>query len=214
MNAIIEPAQAVKFDSPRSIAAEDQVRADFYALLASLFYRAPDDRLLQAIVIANEPSAEASDELLLAWRALAQASAVVSHEVLDEEYESVFVGVGRAPVLLYGSFYIAGFMMEKPLAALRDDLAALGFARYAETHEPEDHLAALCDVMRGLILGDLADAPADIAVQKQFFARHIQPWAGKCCDAIQTYEHSNYYRRVAALAKVFFEIETEAFEIE
>ena len=214
MNAIIEPSQAVKFDGPRSISVEDQVRADFYALLASLFYRAPDDRLLQAIVIANEPSAEASDELLPAWRALAQASAVVSHEAVEQEYEAVFVGVGRAPVLLYGSFYLSGFMMEKPLAALRDDLAMLGFARAVDAHESEDHLAALCDVMRAMILGDLSDAPASIAAQKQFFAKHIASWAGKCCDAIQTYEHSNYYRRVAAFAKVFFEIETEAFEIE
>ena len=214
MNTILEPAQAVKFDSPRSIGAEDQVRADFYALLASLFYRAPDDRLLRAIVIANEPSSEASDELLKSWRALAQASAVVSHDSLGEEYESVFVGVGRAPILLYGSFYIAGFMMEKPLAALRDDLTALGFARHAETHEPEDHLAALCDVMRALILGDLADEPTDVAVQKQFFLKHIHSWAGKCFDAIQACEQTNYYRRVAAFAKVFFEIEAEAFEIE
>src|SRR5258706_5723443 len=214
MNATVESAQPVKFDNPRSISAEDQVRADFYALLASLFYRAPDDRLLQAIVIASQPSAEASDELLQAWRALAQASAVVSHEVLHDEYESVFVGVGRAPVLLYGSYYMAGFMMEKPLAALRDDLAVLGFTRRADSHEPEDHLAALCDVMRALSIGDIADAPADITVQKQFFGKHIQSWAAKCCEAIQACEHANYYRRVAVFARVFFEIETEAFEIE
>jgi TorA maturation chaperone TorD len=214
MNAIAKAAQAVNFDNPRSISAEDQVRADFYALLASLFYRAPDDRLLQAIVIASEPSAEASDELLQAWRALAQASAVVSREALGDEYESVFIGVGRAPVLLYGSYYMAGFMMEKPLAALRDDLAVLGFARHADSHEPEDHLAALCDVMRALIIGGLTEAPVDIDVQKQFFSKHIQPWAGKCCDAIQAFDKSNYYRRVAAFARVFFAIETEAFEIE
>ncbi len=214
MSAVIETAQAVKFDNPRTISTEDQVRADFYALLAHLFYRAPDDRLLQALVIANEPAADASSELLKAWRALADASAVVSHEALDDEYQSVFVGVGRAPVLLYGSFYLAGFMMEKPLAALRDDLAALGFARQADNHEPEDHLAALCDVMRALILGDIADAPADIAVQKQFFAKHIQSWAGKCFDAIEAFDKTNYYRRVAAFARIFFEIETEAFEIE
>ena len=214
MNALVDVAQAVKFDSPRTVGAEDQVRADFYALLASLFYRGPDERLLQSIVIAGEPTAEASDELLKAWRALSQASAVVSQEAVGEEYESVFVGVGRAPVLLFGSFYIAGFMMEKPLVALRNDLAALGFARNDDANESEDHLAALCDVMRALILGDLADAPADVAVQKQFFAKHIQPWAGKCCDAIQANEQTNYYRRVAAFTKVFFEIEAEAFEIE
>jgi TorA maturation chaperone TorD len=214
MSAVADPAQAVKFDHPRSISVEDQVRADYYALLASLFHHAPDDRLLQSIVIAGEPAAEAAQEFLQAWRNLAQASSLVSHEVVDEEYQVVFVGVGRAPVLLYGSFYLAGFMMEKPLAALRDDLAALGFARRADIHEPEDHLAALCDVMRALILGDLGDAPAEIAVQRQFFAKHIQSWAGKCCDAIEAYEHANYYRRVAAFARVFFAIEADAFEIE
>jgi TorA maturation chaperone TorD len=214
MSATLLAAQAIQFDSPRSIGAEDQVRADFYALLASLFYRGPDDRLLQSIVIAGEPAAEASDELLQAWRALAQASAVVTHEAVNEEYEALFVGVGRAPVLLFGSFYLAGFMMEKPLAALRDDLAALGFARNDEINEPEDHLAALCDVMRALILGDLNAAPADIAVQKQFFMKHIRSWADKCFDAIEAHEGTNYYRRVAAFAKLFFAIEAEAFEIE
>lgn len=212
MTAVAE--QAIAFDAPRVIAPEDQVRADFYALLANLFARAPEDRLLQAIVIAAEPAAASTGELTKTWRALAEASAVVSHDALVDEYESVFVGVGRPPVMLYGSYYLAGFMMEKPLAELRTDLAKRGFARAADVREPEDHLAALCDVMRALILGDLASAPASLEEQKSFFARHIEPWVGKCCEAIVAYEKANYYRRVANFASAFFEIEAEAFELQ
>jgi TorA maturation chaperone TorD len=207
-------AQPVAFDSPRQIAPEDQARADYYALLANLFYRAPDDKLLQAIVIAPEPEGEGADALITAWRALAAASGVVTHEAVEEEYENVFVGVGRPPVMLYGSFYLAGFMMEKPLADLRDDLKALGFARGADVNEPEDHLAALCDVMRALILGDLSGRPATVEAQCAFFAKHLQPWVLQCCDATTNYVQANYYAKVASFAKAFFEIEIQAFEIQ
>lgn len=210
-------AQNITFDSPRVIDVEDQVRADFYALLAHLFSRAPDDRVLQSIVITQEPTDEASTELTKAWRALSAASAVVTHDALVDEYETVFVGVGRPPVILYGSFYIAGFMMEKPLAELRDDLAKMGFSRNAEVRESEDHLAAVSDVMRALILGVMGsgtDAPAEIAAQKVFFEKHLKPWVFKCCTAIQVYEKSNYYKRVAKFAEQFFAMESEAFEMQ
>jgi TorA maturation chaperone TorD len=113
--------------------------------------------------------------------------------------------------MLFGSFYLAGFMHEKPLAELRRDLVALGFSRDPQVTEPEDHLAALCDVMRGLILGDVAGAPAPVAQQRAFYVKHLQPWAAQCCGAITENEKSNYYRKVAAFAEAFFEIETQAF---
>jgi TorA maturation chaperone TorD len=212
-NSLSNP-QAVAFENPRLVDVEDQVRADFYALLAHLLSRAPDDRVLQSIVITQEPTDEASTALTEAWRALSAASAVVTHDALVDEYEAVFVGVGRPPVILYGSFYIAGFMMEKPLAELRDDLAKMGFLRNSEVRESEDHLAAVCDVMRALILGDLADAPAEITAQKVFFEKHLKPWVFKCCTAIQVYEKSNYYKRVAKFAEQFFAMESEAFEMQ
>jgi TorA maturation chaperone TorD len=145
---------------------------------------------------------------------LAAASAVVSHEALKEEYEALFVGVGKPPVMLYASYYLSGFMMEKPLAALREDLARLGFARDPAVHEPEDHLAALCDVMRALILGDVADKPASLSEQRAFFRAHLQPWVRQCCDATTKYVQANYYAKVAAFALAFFNIEIAAFEIE
>lgn len=206
-------AQAIHFEQPRLIDDEDQVRADFYALLANLFYRAPDQRLLQAIMIAPELPLQSDRALADAWRALADASGAVSVEALNEEFETLFVGVGRAPVLLYGSFYQAGFLNEKPLAELRTDLARMGFARGGEVRETEDHLAALCDVMRAMILGDVASVPAPLEEQKRFFQKHLLPCVLECCDATIKNANSNYYSRVAAFAKVFFQIEIEAIQM-
>jgi TorA maturation chaperone TorD len=210
MTATESPIAAVKFEAPRSIEPEDQARADFYALLASLFYRAPDARLLQAIAIAEPPSGV----LASAWQKLADASNVVPEDAVHEEYDAVFVGVGKPPVMLYGSFYMAGFMMEKPLAALRQNLGELGFARADSVREPEDHLAAICDVMRAMILGDLENKPQSVETQKVFFLTHVKPWVFACADAISAYHQSNYYRHVAGFAKQFFQVELEAFEIQ
>ena len=207
--------EAIRFEHPRSIAEEDQARADFYALLANLFYRAPDERLLQAILIAPEPTAAASDQALVeAWAALAAASGVVTPDALSEEFEILFIGVGRASVMLYGSYYLAGFLNEKPLAELRTDLARMGFSRDGAVPETEDHIAAMCDVMRAMILGDVANASATLDEQRQFFLKHMQPWVIACCDAAINNENSNYYKRVAAFAKAFFMIEIQAFEMQ
>ena len=205
--------QAIRFEQPRLIGEEDQVRADFYALLANLFYRAPDDRLLQAIMIAPEPAANDVPALAEAWAALAAASGVVTSDALAEEFELLFIGVGRPPVMLYGSYYQAGFMNEKPLAELRTDLARMGFSRDGAVRETEDHLAALCDVMRALIMGDVASAPATLDEQRIFFSKHLQSWVLECCDAAINNENSNYYKRVAGFARGFFQIEIHAFEM-
>lgn len=206
--------EAIRFEHPRSIAEEDQARADFYALLANLFYRAPDERLLQAILIAPEPTAESDHVLVEAWAALAAASGVVSPDALGEEFETLFIGVGRASVMLYGSYYQAGFLNEKPLAELRTDLARMGFSRDGTVSETEDHIAAMCDVMRAMILGDVANASATLDEQRRFFLKHLQPWVIACCDAAINNQNSNYYKRVAAFAKAFFMIEIQAFEMQ
>lgn len=212
MNAPVHVSRtAIKFENPRQIEPEDQVRADFYALLASLFYRAPEDTMLRAVMLSSEPEGEEADELAKTWGALAAASGAVSHDAVEEEYQSVFIGVGRPPVMLFGSFYVSGFMNEKPLAELRGDLLAQGFLREPSVSEPEDHLAALCDVMRAMILGDVSNAPASVEQQRVFFLKHMQPWIKQCCAAITQNQKSNYYKRVAAFADAFFEIEIQAF---
>ena len=195
--------------------AEDQTRADFYALLARLFYAAPDDKLLQAIVIAPEPTSERDDSPLVeSWRALAAAASAVTEEALVEEYQQLFIGVGRPDVMLFGSYYLSGFMNEKPLAQLRDDLAALGLARKEHASESEDHLAALCDVLRFLISGDSETRPASVAQQQAFFSKHMQPWVLQFCQAVMQSEKANFYKRAAAFARAFFVVEIEAFDIE
>ncbi len=203
-------ASPVNFENPRVIAPEDQARADYYALLANLLYRAPDERLLQAIAIAEPPEGA----LAPSWQTLAEASSIVPVDAINEEYANIFVGVGRPPLMLFGSFYQAGFMMEKPLAELRTDLAAMGFTRHPDVLESEDHLAALCDVMRAMILGDVTTKPADIDAQRTFFMSHVNPWFSRCTKNILEYHQSNYYKRVAAFAQAFFEIEAEAFQID
>ena len=200
----------VKFEAPRLIEPEDQARADYYALLASLFYRAPDARLLQAIAIAEPPVGVLSS----AWQRLADASNVVPEDALAEEYDAVFIGMGKPPVMVYGSFYMAGFMMEKPLAALRQNLAELGFVRAQNVREPEDHLAAICDVMRAMIQGDIDTKPQSLATQKAFFLTHVKPWVFDCTNAISAYHQSNFYKHVAAFAAAFFAVELEALEME
>ena len=193
------------------VAQEDLARADMYALIARLLY-APDEQLLRAIACADEIIAETAP-LKEAWHALAAAAEACDPEAVKEEYEKLFIGVGRPEVMLYGSYYLAGFMMEKPLALLRDDLAQMGLARNESVCEPEDHLSALCDVMRYLIIGDESRDAASLEQQKQFFTRNIQTWSQRFCDAVLESESANFYRHVARFIKVFFNIEAESFEI-
>ncbi|MGH8743078.1 MAG: TorD/DmsD family molecular chaperone [Burkholderiales bacterium] len=199
--------------SPLPIPQEELARADMYALIARLLY-APDGQLLNAIATADEIIAETTKAPLAdAWRTLSVAARVCDAESVQEEYEKLFIGVGRPEVMLFGSYYLAGFMMEKPLALLRDDLAKLGFARHESVNEPEDHLSALCDVMRHLISGDEDRDPASLEQQKQFFTRHIQTWYERFCNAVIASESTNFYRPVAQLIKAFFDIEAESFEM-
>jgi TorA maturation chaperone TorD len=201
---------SIQFDAPRSISAEDQARADYYALLSHLFYQAPDDRLLHAIAIAEPPGGE----LTAPWKKLADAASVMPADAIREEYSDLFIGVGRASLMLYGSYYIAGFTNEKPLAELRTDLGALGFSRAAEVSETEDHVAALCDVMRALIVGSVERKPADAAVQREFFMTHINSWIFRCTAEISAYHLANFYRHVAKFAEVFMRVEGQALSME
>ncbi|HMK15024.1 MAG TPA: molecular chaperone TorD family protein [Burkholderiales bacterium] len=197
--------------NPPPVAQEDVARARMYALIARLLY-APDEQLLRAIASADEIVAETAP-LMEAWHELASAAQACDAEAVEEEYEKLFIGVGRPEVMLYGSYYLAGFMMEKPLAVLRDDLVQIGLARNESVCEPEDHLAALCDVMRYLIIGDESRDAASLEQQKQFFTRNIQIWYQRFCDALLESEAANFYKHVARFIKVFFKIESESFEM-
>jgi TorA maturation chaperone TorD len=187
---------------------EEAGRADFYGLLARLFYAPPDAGLLEAIGAAGELDAQ-EGELAPAWRELAQAASTADPERVREEYESQFIGTGKAPITLYASAYLIRYSSETPLADLRGQLAAFGITRRSNVHEPEDHIAALCEVMRFLI----AEQKTELAAQRPFFERWIGPASEPLCNAIEKAEGTDFYRRVARLAKSFFSLEHSAFEM-
>jgi TorA maturation chaperone TorD len=188
-----------------SVAPEEQARANFYALLSRLFYAPPDAGLLAALGQADKLDAE--HELAKSWEALSTAAARADVEAVREEYETTFIGTGRAPVTLYTSAYSPRHTPEVPLAELRGELARLGLARRSDAGEPEDHIAALCDTMRHLIL------ERQLADQQRFFGRWIQPTAEPLCNAIDSNEHTVFYKHVGQMAKAFFSLERSGFEM-
>ncbi|MEE2977761.1 MAG: molecular chaperone [Pseudomonadota bacterium] len=204
--------------------AEDLARADLYGLLATLFFQAADADLLQRIAAAAldpigddgtasaDAEAAVSSALTQAWRRLVARAGKTTAAQADEEYTDLFIGVGKPEVFLYGSYYQAGFLNEKPLVVLRDDLRRFGLERAEGVTETEDHLATLCEVMRYLIAGDDV-ALARIEEQRGFFQRHLAPWVDTACDAVLQHPRAAFYADVAALAKAFFDVERLALEL-
>lgn len=188
---------------------EEAARAGLYGLLATLFYAPPAQDLIDDIAAARS---EGDGILQQAWTQLAEACARADAQRVREEYDSLFIGTGKPELMLYGSYYLSGFLMEKPLAALRSDLAELGLERDASMPESEDHIAALCEVMRYLITSD-DPGHASIATQKRFFATHMQPWVITMCEQVMQHPQAAYYSKVAALAKAFFDVEMQAFDM-
>jgi len=189
-----------------SLRPEEQGRANFYALLSRLFYAPADAGLLVALGQADE--LEADDEIIAArWRELAKAAATANPDAVREEYETAFVGTGKAPVTLYTSAYSIKYTNETPLVLLRGELATLGLVRRNEAGEPEDHIAALCDTMRYLV------SEREFPEQQRFFARWIQPISEPLCNAIEQSEHTAFYKTIGRLAKAFFSLEHSAFEM-
>lgn len=191
---------------------EDRARADHYALIARLFFAAPDAALLGAVVESARVFGSGDSAFARAWAELGAAAGRFAEETVGEEFDALFYGIGRPEVMLYGSFYLAGFLMEEPLAELRDDLAELGLGRRVGVAETEDHIAALAEVMRHLVLTG-PDA-AGLERQHQFFTRHLQPWYARLADALAAAPQARFYVRVGALMRAFFDIESEAFAME
>jgi TorA maturation chaperone TorD len=191
-----------------TLPAEEVARANFYGLLARLFAAPPDAALLRTLAGAEALDAE-DDGVALAWRELAKAAADADPEAVREEYEAAFIGVGKAPITLYTSAYSVRYTNEAPLAQLRGQLSDLGLARRGGSSEPEDHIAALFEVMRHLI----AEQKRGLEEQKQFFERWIWPVVQPLCDAITKSDNTSHYRPVANFARAFLALEHSAFEM-
>ena len=182
----------------------DIARMEEYALLAALLRRAPDSALLEALSGIRGDSTQ----LGAAHTALARAAEDADCERLEREFFELFIGVGRGELLPYGSYYLTGFLNERPLARLRGDLRKLGIVRVERQNEPEDHAAILCEIMAGLAGGGLAAAPD---AQKGLFEKHLAPWISRFFADLERLKRADFYRHVATVGRLFIDIETEAF---
>ena len=181
-------------------------RAREYALLAALLARPPDPALLKRLA-----SIEGDGTLLgLAHKALAAAAAEQEAAAVAREYFELFIGVGRGELLPYGSYYLTGFLQERPLARLRAELVALGIERVEGQCEPEDHAAILCEIMAGLVTGEFA---APVERQRYFFDRHLAPWMPRFFADLEAAKAADFYRPVGAIGRLFIDLETEAFAL-
>ena len=185
----------------------DGLRAEHYDLLAVLLGRAPEQSLLDGLAALGPGEGVLGRAVAELSRAASQARA----EAVEREFFELFIGVGRGELLPYASYYLTGFLNERPLARVRADLAELGLARVAGMSEPEDHLAFLLEVMAGLAAGRFGTGAG---AQAAFFARHVAPWAGRFFADLEGAEAARFYRAVGGLGRAFLEVETEAFAMD
>ena len=191
---------------------EETARAEVYGLLAALYYAPPGPELLAQLRVAVTEAPAAGDFLEEPWRQFVGTVRDLSDEQVANEYDALFGGVGKPEVYLFGSFYLSGFLNEKPLAALRSDLAALGLARDEAMPETEDHFACVCEVMRYLIAGDDVEV-ANLTQQQKFFSAHVQPWVPAMCEAISAHPKARFYAALAGFTAAFVSVESQGFDL-
>jgi len=184
----------------------DAARAQEYTLLSALLTRAPDQALLDRLATLRGDASP----LGVAHAALAEAASRTSAERVEREYFDLFIGLGRGELLPYGSYYQSGFLHERPLARLREQLSQLGIERADGQCEPEDHAAILCEIMAGLINGRLA---AKAGADRELFEKHLSSWIGRFFADLEQAEAASFYRSVGTLGRLFVEIENEAFAL-
>ncbi|QNP61172.1 TorD/DmsD family molecular chaperone [Paenacidovorax monticola] len=191
---------------------EETARAEIYGLLAQFYYAPPAPDLLALLRVAVTEAPVAGAFLQEPWQQLVGAARAQGDADIAAEYDRLFGGVGKPEVFLYGSHYLSGFLNEKPLVRLRDDLAELGLARSEAMSETEDHVAYGCEVMRYLIAGGDA-AVCNLTRQRAFFSAHLQPWWGAMCDALQAHPAARFYAAVAQFTRAFAAVEAQGFDM-
>ena len=192
---------------------EDLARADLYGLIARLFHLPPDQALLDQIAAtADQQDAADQTPLAKAWMDVVEVAKNKSAKVWQEEFDLNFISVGKPNVVLNGSFYMAGHLNEKPLVNIRKALEEFGLESAEEITETEDHLSALCEVMRYLIAGDDVGI-SNLTNQRVFFNSHIRPWYDDLCDTIEGIPEMHLYHPVAALTREFLAIEGQGFDM-
>lgn len=190
-------------DAAAEIDELDAARADEFELIGALLWRAPTAETLAAL---QGLRGDASP-LGMAHLALAEAAAATTPDAVRDEFFELFIGVGRGELLPYASYYLTGFLHERPLALVREDMGKLGLARAERVGEPEDHLAVLMDIEAKLIRGEAAGEGVD---EQSFFARHIRPWGERFFADLETARAARFYRAVGRVGSLYLSIETQA----
>ena len=191
-----------------AISEEDVCRSAFYRLLGRVLVAPPDRSALAALAgLRGDDS-----PLGRALNTLAAEAAQVG-EGVEREYHDLFIGLGRGELVPYGSYYLTGFLNEKPLAVLRRDMARLGIKRREHVREPEDHVGAVLEMMAGLIDGSFATPAGDIATQQHFFGTHVEPVAPRFFADLEKDRAARFYRAVGTVGRLFLEVEASAFQM-
>jgi TorA maturation chaperone TorD len=192
---------------------EDLARSDLYGLIARFFHLPPDQELLDQIAATAEQQ-DTADEAPLAqfWMDVVEVAKNNPAKAWHDEFDLNFISVGRPNVVLNASFYLAGHLNERPLVNIRKALEEFGLESAQEVTETEDHISALCEVMRYLIAGDDVEI-SNLTNQRVFFNEHIRPWYDELCDAIEGIPGMHLYHPVAALTREFLAIEEQSFDM-
>ena len=203
---------SVHFNTSASDDSDELARAELYGLLASLWLAPPDAALLQQFSVAVTAAPQPGAFLEAPWEALVSTLRGTSQADAAAEHNALFYGVGKAELMPYASFFLTGYLNEKPVAALRSDLAQLGLTRDVGALETEDHVAYLFEVMRYLIAGDDV-AVCNLEQQRRFFRAHLQPWVEALCEAVLVHPRAHTWRAVATFTQSFMQVETQAFDM-
>jgi TorA maturation chaperone TorD len=191
---------------PLELSTEDRARAYCYALVSRLFFGPPDRAFVDQMTATAAEDGETP--LIQAWRDLAEACRSAQLDAVRQEYDDLFISVGKAPVTLYTAHYAAPQGPDRHLVTLREQLSAWGLARGEQVGETEDHVSGVCDVMRWLIETQHSEAE-----QRRFFFAFIDPAGSPLCAAATCAPDADFYKRVAHFAQTFFELEREAFNL-
>ena len=194
--------------APTPVADEDRLRADFYNFIGLLLAGPPDQMLL------DQMAGLTGDETDLgqAIDAMARVAKRTKPAAAEREFNALFIGLGRGELLPYASYYLTGFLNEKPLSQLRQDMAARSITRAPNVYEPEDNIASLMEMMAGMIVGRFG-SPASLEDQKLFWNKHIGPWAGHFYADLEAAENSVLYASIGTAGRIFMEIERESFRM-
>ena len=188
---------------------EDQLRADMYSFLSSLLRAEPNADLVKQITNLVSDDSPIGKSI----KTLSKLASSLDLPTIRDEYMRIFIGVGRGEILPFASYYLTGFLKDKPLAKLRNDMKEIGIELADNVKEPEDHVASLFDMMSGLILGKF-NKKFSIGEQKDFFNKHLNPWVDLLMRDIESSKIAVFYSPVGTIGREFIEIERSSFSMD